>query len=140
MTTIDDFNYFSDRRARATIPGIPTVILEVIDEDGERFDEERELPWRWGVCPVCEGKGSHVNPAIDCNGLTADDFAEDPDFAEDYFSGRYDMPCNGCGGRTTVPVLDEEQCTDDELQAWREQLHAEDEDRRAFLAELRAGA
>lgn len=52
----------------------------------------------WIICPVCEGNGTVVNPNIDDNGLTADDFAEDPDFADDYMSGVYDVTCNACGG------------------------------------------
>ena len=57
---------------------------------------------KWIVCPVCEGNGKTVNPAIDCNGLTREDFMEDPDFAENYMSGMYDITCRGCGGKRVV--------------------------------------
>jgi len=57
---------------------------------------------KWIVCPVCEGEGKTVNPAIDCNGLTSEDFAEDPDFAEDYRSGVYDITCRACNGQRVV--------------------------------------
>lgn len=67
---------------------------------------EKALPVKWVVCPVCDGEGEHINPAIDCGGLTAEDFAEDPDFAEGYVRGDYKQPCNRCGGRTTVPEVD----------------------------------
>ncbi len=53
---------------------------------------------KWIICPGCSGEGTCVNPAIDCQGLTAEDFAEDPDFAEDYFSGTYDQRCAACNG------------------------------------------
>lgn len=139
MSTIDDINYFSDARTQPQA-GAPIITLEVIGDDGELYDEEHELPWRWAVCPVCQGKGSHVNPAIDCNGLTADDFAEDPDLRDDYCRGRYDQACNRCGGRSTVPEVDQKACTDEELTAWREWQRAEDDDFAAHLAELRAGA
>jgi hypothetical protein len=56
----------------------------------------------WIVCPVCRGEGKTVNPCIDANGLTAADFAEDPDFAEDYMSGMYDITCRGCNGKRVV--------------------------------------
>lgn len=69
-------------------------------------DKEYELPCIYSVCPTCDGKGSHVNPSIDADGLTAEDFAEDPEFAESYFRGAYDMPCNECKGRRVVPDLD----------------------------------
>lgn len=53
---------------------------------------------KWIICPACKGEGRCVNPNIDSNGLTRDDFAEDPDFAEDYLSGAYDVTCAACGG------------------------------------------
>ena len=34
---------------------------------------------KWMICPICKGEGSYVNP-IDSNGLTGEDFADDPDF------------------------------------------------------------
>ncbi len=59
---------------------------------------------KWILCPVCEGNGKTVNPNIDCNGLTHEDFAEDPDFAEAYWSGVYDITCRGCNGaRVVIP-------------------------------------
>jgi hypothetical protein len=75
-------------------------------EDG---DGERQLVrLRFDVCDVCEGRGRHVNPSIDSHGLTAEDFDGDPDFAEDYHGGRYDVDCNGCHGNRVVPVVDPE--------------------------------
>ena len=52
----------------------------------------------WIICPACSGNGTHTNPNIDAHGLSAEDFADDPDFAEDYFSGTYDVRCSACGG------------------------------------------
>jgi hypothetical protein len=57
---------------------------------------------KWIVCPVCRGEGKVVNPSIDCNGLSASDFREDPDFAEAYWSGDYDVACAGCRGERVV--------------------------------------
>ena len=57
---------------------------------------------KWMICPVCEGEGKTVNPAIDCNGLTAEDFHEDPDFFEDYMNGTYDITCRACSGKRVV--------------------------------------
>jgi DNA-directed RNA polymerase subunit RPC12/RpoP len=57
----------------------------------------------WIVCPVCGGDGKTVDPNIDANGLTREDFHhEDPDFAADYFSGAYDITCRGCDGKRVV--------------------------------------
>ena len=57
---------------------------------------------KWIVCPVCDGEGKTVNPNIDSHGLTAEDFYEDPDFAEEYMSGTYDITCRGCKGQRVV--------------------------------------
>jgi hypothetical protein len=65
----------------------------------------------WIVCPVCDGEGTTVNPNIDANGLTREDFDEDPDFREDYMSGVYDITCAACHGKRVV-----KQSRIDELQ------------------------
>jgi hypothetical protein len=58
----------------------------------------------WLLCPVCNGEGTTVNPNIDANGLTAEDFNEDPDFREDYMSGVYDITCAACNGMRVVKM------------------------------------
>lgn len=98
----------SDRRDRnhrwysSFDPKRMVITLEGAGSNGE----DVEIPVVYEVCGTCEGKGTHVNPSIDSNGLSAEDFADDPDFAEDYFSGRYDQPCNECGGQRVVPAID----------------------------------
>jgi hypothetical protein len=56
----------------------------------------------WIICPVCEGEGKTVNPAIDGNGITASEMDEilndDPEFIDDYIGGLYDIACRACGG------------------------------------------
>jgi len=78
---------------------------EVVEE--EQGDEEEFVAFkcRFEVCNLCHGKGSHVNPSIDAHGLSAEDFAEDPDFADDYREGMYDQPCNRCHGKRVVPEI-----------------------------------
>jgi hypothetical protein len=78
-----------------------SMMLIVEDSDGN----EIAIPARYAVCSVCNGKGTHVNPSIDSNGLSSEDF-EDRDFEEDYFSGIYDVPCNNCRGERVEPVAD----------------------------------
>lgn len=91
------------------------------------LDPEQPVRVRFEVCPLCDGRGKHVNPSIDAHGLTRDDFDEDPDFAEDYFRGNYDIRCNLCGGEKVVPVpLDAaiiaiaEQASSDRYDSWAE--------------------
>jgi DnaJ-class molecular chaperone len=77
----------------------------------------------WLVCPVCNGEGKTVNPNIDCNGLTAEDFAEDPDFAFDYKHGMYDIQCQACHGKRVVKqarIKELEQNAEDRRLAARE--------------------
>lgn len=69
---------------------------------------ELVLPAVRVVCPVCDGSGKHVNPAIDGHGLGPEDF-EDQDFAESYWSGAYDVQCEECNGRNVVEELDWER-------------------------------
>jgi hypothetical protein len=75
-----------------------------ISEDDEFY--EMEIPAKYEVCSTCDGKGKHVNPSIDSHGLSREDFDDDPDFAEDYFAGRYDVPCNECDGNRVSPEVD----------------------------------
>jgi DNA-directed RNA polymerase subunit RPC12/RpoP len=57
---------------------------------------------KYMVCPVCGGEGKTINPNIDAHGLTAEDFRDDPDFAEDYRSGLYDVTCGACCGKRVI--------------------------------------
>lgn len=57
---------------------------------------------KWIICPACRGEGKGVNPSIDAHGLTAEDFADDPDFADDYCGGTYDVCCAACDGSGKV--------------------------------------
>jgi hypothetical protein len=107
------------------------------DEDEEGNEVEHTLRLKFEVCDTCEGRGVYVNPSIDSNGLTREDFDQDPDFAEDYFSGRYDITCAVCKGLRVEPVVDEannpkalvERYQDLEADSWayaRELAHERD--------------
>lgn len=64
------------------------------------------LPGRRVVCSRCDGNGTHTNPAIDEHGISPQEFDEDPDFREAYFSGAYDVRCEECRGEKVLPELD----------------------------------
>ncbi len=64
---------------------------------------------RWMICDLCDGEGSYVNPAIDSHGLTAEDFAEDPDFAHSYMRGDYNVSCRECNGSGKVLIADHDR-------------------------------
>jgi len=134
MSIIDDINYFNDPRTQGPAPETITVYDPEVDGD-----TEIEIPSKWGVCPVCNGEGKHVNPSIDAGGLTAEDFHDDPDFAECYFGGMYDVTCNRCGGKRVVRVPDYEAMTDYDRKLLEEHDRAEAEFRAEMLAEIRMG-
>lgn len=101
-----------------------TAVVKVCWEDNDGvYEEEFNVPIIFEVCPTCDGRGTHVNPSIDAHGLTADDFYEDPDFAEEYFRGHYDVSCYECGGRNVVPEIDEEHCDKEVLKKVRDHQH-----------------
>lgn len=106
-------------------------VIKFEDDDGN----ELSLPGKYEVCDRCDGRGSMVNPAIDGNGLSAEDFAQDPDFKEDYLNGLYDIPCRECDGLRVVLVPDEARADPKLLEQYRERVAA---DRRADAEERRA--
>ena len=110
--------------------------IEIHDDDLG----EVELPTKKAVCPRCRGTGTHVNPAIDGNGLTSEDFDDDPDFREAYFAGRYDVVCYDCRGNNVIDVLDEDRCTPEQLAAYDRHCKAMWEIEACEAAERRAGA
>jgi hypothetical protein len=70
-------------------------------------DHEVEVPIKFEVCGVCRGKGTHVNPSIDGNGISPEEFDQDPEFYQEYRRGSYDVECYECKGERVVPAIDE---------------------------------
>tara|TARA_B100000131_G_scaffold321061_1_gene370775 strand:- start:3915 stop:4400 length:486 start_codon:yes stop_codon:yes gene_type:complete len=150
---IDDMNYYNDPRTRAAREGkwydsfdertmTATKELTYWDEEDEERTESFEFRVRFEVCGLCNGKGTMVNPSIDCGGLTDDDFYDDPDFEEDYHSGCYDVRCSKCDGKRVIPVLDDHCLTDDQkraLEIMREQAEEEAAYQAEVMAEMRMG-
>ena len=119
---IDDMNYYNDSRTKDA-PEVPD-----------------HLPTMWIICPVCNGNCKVVNPSIDAGGLTAEDFYDDPDFAEDYQSGVYDIACKYCKGSGKIKVLDRDACNPGDLEEYDLDRQCEDEYEAERMAELRMGA
>ena len=120
---IEELNFHNDARTRAqrdergyTVLSerLPTLRIQFSDDLVEAILEAEAQPADWDgvlevsfkyeVCPFCEGRGKHVNPSIDSNGLTSEDF-DDRDFAEDYAEGAYDVTCYECHGKKVVPEI-----------------------------------
>lgn len=142
--SIEDRNYYSDYRVRAKERRYDSPIVDV--DPGKMkatvriYDEEYAVPIHFEVCLTCEGKGTHVNPPIDCGGLSGEDLYEEPDFTEDYLGGAYDVTCYECKGERVVPVIDfdsipRELAAKIEDKAWADIQH-----RAEVNAERRMGA
>lgn len=82
--------------------------VTLYNDDGD--EEEVSFPVKFEVCGGCNGKGTHVNRAIDSHGISPEEFAEDPSFQEAYFSGVYDVTCEDCGGDRVMPYIDDDAC------------------------------
>lgn len=136
----------SDERWWERIEGNYAVIDEsfhwALEEAGiaphssDQYETIYAVRFQMAICPVCGGRGKYVNPSIDAHGLTSEDFDEDPDFAESYFSGAYDVTCKLCGGRNVVPVPDDERVMAAIDEVIRDRYSA----RAEMLAEMRMGA
>lgn len=87
----------------------PRFEFTLVESGGDEV--EVSLPAVFVVCHRCEGKGTHVNPAIDGNGLSREDFDADPDFAEGYMRGDYDIACQTCKGLRVVTQVDRKRLT-----------------------------
>jgi hypothetical protein len=94
------------------------TMLFTVEIDGE----ELEIPAKYEVCGTCNGKGSHVNPSIDSNGITPEEFAEDPGFQEDYFAGVFDQSCNECHGARVSPEVNWEALNEETKQLVEEHI------------------
>jgi hypothetical protein len=81
------------------------VILYSETEEGDEV--EIFLPTKKEVCGRCHGEGKHVNPSIDGNGITGEEWSEWGDEErETYMSGGYDVTCEECDGANVVTVVD----------------------------------
>jgi hypothetical protein len=116
-----------------------TITFMLDQDEGEPLD--CVFPFKFDVCGTCDGKGKHVNPSIDSEGITGSEMEElGPEFMEDYMGGVYDVPCAECGGQRVVPVVDEDRADKKCLDAFREWQEAEWEHARTVDAERRSGA
>lgn len=148
---LEDCNYMNDHRViagqgfgrRTDDFDRMTITYHEIDfrHDPEAIDgADLVLPAEPQVCETCRGRGKHVNPSIDANGLTREDFHDDPDFAEAYFSGQYDVTCYDCNGKRVTLVVDYERADPSAMAELESHLKEMAEMRATEMAERRMGA
>jgi hypothetical protein len=112
--------YIEGREVRI-VRGFPVVFLS-----GD------SMPSDTVVCPRCRGRGSHINPAIDGDGFTGEEWAMmDEDFKESYWNGNFDVICSVCNGlRVTAKIAT------DQLNAEQWELLYEQERNEADMADM----
>lgn len=126
----------------STEPTIPSDCGRQDYHDGHDVESEGEpeflsLNAKYEVCDTCNGRGKTVNPSIDGNGISSDQFDEDPEFARSYFRGDYDVTCRTCEGKRVVLVVDEENNPADLLKKYEEYEHDRYADARERYNEMR---
>ena len=106
--------------------------------------KEIPLPTCWEVCDRCHGEGKHSNPSIDGNGITASEMAEmcyeDEDFADNYFSGVYDVTCHQCDGKRVMKVVNLGAMSKEDIAEYHSQQEQRRESELESYYERRAGA
>lgn len=97
-----------------------------------------DVPGKWEICERCDGNGTHTNPSIDGNGITAEEWDEwDDDDREGYRTGRYDVACENKCDDGKVRVVDRDRCPPELLKLVDEWAEDEAEEARERAAERR---
>jgi len=107
----------------------------------ELGDDRWAVKVKYEVCPHCSGHGQTTNPAIDGNGISQEQFDDDPEFERDYHSGAYDIECTTCRAQRVVAVpitsLPRDKEMEDAMYSWMREEHVYQQE---CEAERRAGA
>src|SRR3990167_1319759 len=81
-----------------------------LHEDINGVEIQLQLPAKYVVCLRCQGRGTHVNPAIDEHGICEDEWSG-PSWSEDekkaYLNSWYDITCLKCSGMRVTLEVDE---------------------------------
>lgn len=142
MSRMDDWNYHRDPRTwdvgsayevlesgpNSSKVRLDECLLEDLQDEGllpADHDGVLEVRTRFEVCDQCQGSGTMVNPSIDAGGLTRDDLYDDPDFAADYFGGRFDVQCSRCKGKRVESVMVFPEELEKAVRAWEDSLWAD---------------
>lgn len=79
---------------------------------------EKPVPFKWIICSSRDGHGKSTRYL---GAFSAEQMREDPDFAEDYFSGAYDRACDDCAGSGKEKVADLSKMNKADREAWHAQ-------------------
>lgn len=97
------------------------------------------VPAKYEVCHECDGTGRVLCDGLRGVAFSSDEMHEDPDFAEGYFRGDYDVHCDVCKGKRVELAPDEEKLTKRQKLLWA--LHQDEQNRiaseRAYYKQCR---
>ena len=86
---------------------------------------EIELPFKWEICSVCEGRGKS---SAYLGAYTQDEMDQQgPEFFEDYIGGVYDRTCDACESTGKVKVADKARISKLNWREWEAQCRADRE-------------
>ena len=136
-----------DHRIRASLTskwwgsldlGKMKATIRHFEGDNEVFTE---IPFKYEVCPTCKGTGVYVNPSIDSNGITEDEWDADwsEESKEDYINGMYDKPCDACDSENVIPIVDESRATQQEVNIYNSVINQKTEYAEELYLELKYG-
>jgi hypothetical protein len=118
---------------------MPQPIMFTYTDENDN-EVEVEIPTRYQVCSRCDGEGKHVHPGIDGNGISQEEFDNDPDFEEAYFNGAYDVGCYTCKGERVEAVPNWDRMARDLRERYEAHLDDEAEYRAMCRMERMMGA
>jgi hypothetical protein len=129
-----------ERKGASGMSGWITITIDEGDEE-----ETFKVPSKFEVCSECEGHGTDRGRSVECDGggFTASEWneicAEDDEFAENYFSGRYDRTCECCKGLRVVQVIDRDLADPNVIKRYDEKMQFDAENAAMRQAEMRMG-
>ncbi len=86
-----------------------------------------KVPAHYIVCEKCEGRGTTTEHL---GVFFQDDIDEDPDFFDDYLSGKFDRPCPRCKGKRVTAASNDPRWIKEQQE--REDWEAESQSERNF--------
>ncbi len=112
VSVLEMSSAWTDRSRYAVERGKTYANYEVTLPNGQHGGTIEEvpldLPKRWEICGWCNGEGSSSAHL----GEVSQMMDEDPEWAEDYMAGRYDIQCEECRGDGKVRAIDWEMVDD----------------------------
>lgn len=79
---------------------------------------EIKVPGKRVKCEECDGTGAVLRDGLRGHAFSSEELFEDPDFAEGYFRGDYDVQCDVCRGEKIVVEPDEDRMTKRQKLLW----------------------